>query len=106
MVVNSVSFLPIQVGSDRADELVGKQKEKLARAANTLPPGLKAQYELQIQMLEDPNVPDYEILFFPFMMHIFPNPEPDKPYLNMLPTLGRPFSRGTIVRLPLPTSKI
>ncbi|GJE92683.1 GMC oxidoreductase [Phanerochaete sordida] len=96
MVISCVSFVPIQQASDRADALVRRQKEKLARDADSLPLGLREQHEVQLQLLENPHVPDFEILFFPFMIHIFPNPEPSKPYLNMFPTLARPFSRGTI----------
>ncbi|GJE88963.1 GMC oxidoreductase [Phanerochaete sordida] len=96
MVVNSLSFVPIQDASDRAELLVRRQQEKLARDAGAYPPGLKAQHELQLQMLADPRVPDFETQFFPFMFNFFPNPEPEKPYLNMFPILGRPFSRGTV----------
>lgn len=96
MVVNSLSFVPIQAASDRADALVRKQEEKHARNSGTYPPGLKEQHDVQLQLLADPSVPDFEVLFFPFMFNFFPNPEPNKPYLNLLPILARPFSRGTI----------
>jgi hypothetical protein len=98
MVVNSVSFIPIQSCSDRADQLVARQKEGLAKYGNNYPPGPKKQYELQIELLANPRVPDYEILFFPFVLFI-PVPEPSKPYITILPTLARPFTRGTIVRV-------
>ena len=98
MVPNGVSFVSLQTLSGRADELIRKQKDKLAHNASTYPPGLKEQYKVQLKLLEDPNVPDVEFMFFPFMIHFFPNPEPQKPYINMVPMLCRPFSRGTIVR--------
>lgn len=52
------------------------------------PPGLKESHELQIKLLEDPRVPNVEILLFPFVFSVFPTPEPDKPYITILPTLG------------------
>ncbi|EKM52404.1 uncharacterized protein PHACADRAFT_260760 [Phanerochaete carnosa HHB-10118-sp] len=96
MTLNGASFIPIQNISDRTDVLVRRQKEKLAQNASTYPPGLKEQHEILLQLLEDPNVPDFEILFLPFMGSFFPNPEPEKPYLNMPAILPRPHSRGTI----------
>lgn len=98
MVPNSVSFLPIQQASPRADALVRKQQAKFAREADSLPPGVRQQLQVQLRLLADPRVPDFEIIFFPFRVDFFPHPEPSKPYLHMFPLLGRPFSRGTIVR--------
>lgn len=52
--------------SDRADALIKAQERKLAENALKLPPGLKEQYEVQLELLRKPNVPDIEILVFPF----------------------------------------
>lgn len=97
MVTNALSFIPLQSASDRAAQLVQKQKNKLAEMGDTYPQGLKESHELQIQLLEDPRVPDFEILFFPFMFYFFPTPELEKPFITILPTLARPFSRGSVV---------
>ncbi|EKM56079.1 uncharacterized protein PHACADRAFT_162124 [Phanerochaete carnosa HHB-10118-sp] len=96
MVVNSATFVPIQSASDRTDILVPGEKEKFAQNACTCPPGRKEQLEIQLQQLEDLHVSDFEMIFFPFMIHFFANPEPEKPYLNILSVLSRPFSRGSI----------
>ena len=97
MVPNGVSFIPIQSASERAAELVRKQKDKLVKMGDAYPPGLKESHELQIKLLEDPRVPDFEILFFPSVVDSFPTPEPERPYITILPTLARPFSRGSVV---------
>jgi hypothetical protein len=100
LTVNGVSFIPLQLSSERAVELVKKQKEKVARESGKYPPGRKELYEAQLELLANPRVPDFEMLFFPFTFPM-PSPEPDKPYIAIYPTLGRPFTRGTIVS-PLP----
>ena len=92
LTVNNFSFVPIQVASPRAAELVEKQRAKLA--SGKYPPGLRAAYEQQLALLANPNVPDFEIIFFPFTFPV-PPPELDKPYLSIFPTLSRPFTRGT-----------
>lgn len=98
LTVNCLAMIPLQKCTPKATELIQQAKEKYAKEAHKLPPGLKEQYDLQIQMLEDPEIPDFEILYFPFMFPA-PCPEPDKPHVGIFPMLSRPFSRGTIVRL-------
>ena len=96
MAVNALSFIPIQDVSARATELIQAQKAKFARQAENMPPGLRAMHRAQLDLLENPNVPDFEIIFFPFAFPELP-PFPNKPYVSIFPTLARPFSRGTIV---------
>lgn len=116
LALSGATFLPIQQFSDRAEELIKAQEARIAAKAATLPPGLKEQYEVQLEMLKKPNVPDIEILVFPFS--IPPNgqcprdsgsfctaetsgyADSGKPYTGVLPSIGHPFSRGTIVRYP------
>ncbi|EKM52833.1 uncharacterized protein PHACADRAFT_186890 [Phanerochaete carnosa HHB-10118-sp] len=93
LTVNGVSFVPIQTASERAEQLVQKQRAKVAKGDH--PPGLKISYEKQLELLANPKVPDFEILFFPFTFPT-PPPEPSKPYITIFLTLGRPFTRGTI----------
>ena len=93
MTVNGLSFIPIQIASNRAEQLVQKQRDKLAKG--NYPPGLRASYEQQLELLVNPKVPDFEILFFPFTFPV-PPPEPDKPHISIFPTLGGPFTRGTV----------
>ena len=64
---SGTAFLPIQTFSDRADELIKAFEERL-KNDTTLPVGLREQYGIQLGMLKDPNVPDNEIVLFPFTM--------------------------------------
>lgn len=58
--------MPLHKISDRADEIIRGLEAKLAREAASYPPGLKEQYEHQLKLLKDPNVPDVEIMVTPF----------------------------------------
>ncbi|EKM53803.1 uncharacterized protein PHACADRAFT_211447 [Phanerochaete carnosa HHB-10118-sp] len=91
--LNNFSFVPIQIGSERAEQLVQKQSAKIAKG--DYPLGLKASYEKQLELLENPKVPDFEMMFLPFPI-LMPPPVPDKPYITIFPIVSRPFTRGTI----------
>lgn len=97
LAFSSISMVPLQTFADKAAEIVQRAKDAIAHDADRLPPGLKEQYDLQLKLLEDPAIPDFEILHMPFMFPT-PLPEPDKPYITLICILSRPFSRGTIVR--------
>ncbi|KAI0788170.1 GMC oxidoreductase [Fomes fomentarius] len=87
------TFLPLQTFSERANELIQALENRLAGASANAPPGLREQYKLQLEMLKDKTLPDIEIVVFPF------NLQPtggDVPYLGIFPSIGHPFSRGTI----------
>ncbi|RDX42762.1 GMC oxidoreductase [Lentinus brumalis] len=91
--LSGCTFLPVQTFSDRADEIIASFEKKLAERADKLPVGLKEQYEVQLEMLKDKNVPDIEIVVFPVNM------QPGSgapPFAGLLPSIGRPFTRGTI----------
>ncbi|OBZ73636.1 Versicolorin B synthase [Grifola frondosa] len=93
LVMTGLTFLPIQSFSERAAALIQAQTEKFAREAETYPPGLKEQYAVQLEMLKKENVPDIEVVVFPFSL------KPDdsgRPFVGLLPSIGHPFSRGTI----------
>ncbi|KAI1783604.1 GMC oxidoreductase, partial [Ganoderma leucocontextum] len=93
LACTGVTFLPLQTFSDRADELIEKVEKRIQEHADKLSPGLKEQYEQQLKMLKDKNVPDIEIVVFPVNVH----PQgPPKPHVGLLPSIGHPFSRGTI----------
>ncbi|KAI0695505.1 GMC oxidoreductase [Cerioporus squamosus] len=91
--LSGCTFVPVQTFSDRADELIASFEKKLAERADKLPVGLKEQYEVQLEMLKDKNVPDIEIVVFPVNMQAG-NGAP--PFVGLLPSIGRPFTRGTI----------
>ncbi|EMD35377.1 hypothetical protein CERSUDRAFT_116159 [Gelatoporia subvermispora B] len=104
LATTGLSFLPSNVFSDRMASLAEEQQRKLTRDASTYPPGLKEQYEKQIQLLNDPKVPNLEILVYPFIVpgHTIA----EKPRVWILPILSHPFSRGSIhIASPDPTQQ-
>jgi len=92
LLFTGLSFVSIQDVSDRAAKLIEQQKAKIERDASKYPPGLKEQYDVMIQLMKDNDVPDIEIIVWPFSF----NPDTSKPYIGLLPVIGHPFSRGTI----------
>ena len=42
--------------------------KRIAHAASAGPPGLIEQHKLQLEMLKNPDLPDIEIVVFPFNM--------------------------------------
>ncbi|KAI0761853.1 GMC oxidoreductase [Trametes elegans] len=98
LALSGAAFVPISGFSQRAEQLIEAQERKVAETGGTLPPGLKEQYDLQLEMFKNPSVPDIEIVVFPFS--IPPNgmhtSDSGKPFVGLLPSIARPFSRGTI----------
>ncbi|OCH89327.1 FAD/NAD(P)-binding domain-containing protein [Obba rivulosa] len=94
LATTGLSFLPFHTFSERATFLTKEQKRKVAENVNTYPPGLREQYDEQIRLMENPNVPNLEIILYPF---IVPGHNiVEKPRVWLLPVLSHPFSRGTI----------
>ncbi|EED84982.1 hypothetical GMC oxidoreductase, partial [Postia placenta Mad-698-R] len=97
--LTGVTFLPLQTFSTRSQEIIEKMATRIARDAAKYPPGLKEQYEVQMQILKDSQVPDIEIVVFPASPEIFSDKSQDdsnKPFMLLMPSIGHPFSRGTI----------
>ncbi|KAI0929980.1 hypothetical protein AcV5_006805 [Taiwanofungus camphoratus] len=92
--LTGVTFLPVQTFSDKAASIIQQQGAKIRKEAASYPPGLKEQYDVQMEILKDPKVPDMEIVIFPFS--VVPGKNPGKPYMMILPSIAHPFSRGTI----------
>ncbi|PIL32222.1 hypothetical protein GSI_05467 [Ganoderma sinense ZZ0214-1] len=93
LACTGVTFLPLQLISDRVEELIESFEKRIQQKLVDLRPGLKDQYEQQLKMLRDKDVPDIEIVVFPVNVH----PQgPPKPHVGLLPSIGRPFSRGSI----------
>lgn len=106
----------------KALEIIDSLRKRIEEKAQAglLPPGLKEQYDHQLEELETRGYGDCEILFYPryfgiggtlaantlrinvkSISHIFflslVVPEPGKFYLSTGTLLNHPFSRGTIV---------
>ncbi|KAJ3545648.1 hypothetical protein NM688_g5603 [Phlebia brevispora] len=95
LTMNGLSFLPIQMFSQNADKIIQQQRDKLRKEWNELPSGLQEQYNLQLQFLADPHVPDMEIVLWPFLF-VHQVTEVDKPYIAPLVQLSHLWTRGTI----------
>ncbi|KZT05785.1 GMC oxidoreductase [Laetiporus sulphureus 93-53] len=90
----SITYLSLQGISDRADTIISMQAAKVKQGGAEYPPGLNEQYQLQLELLRNPQVPDVELMLFPFSP-FRPNTS-GIPRLALLPVLSHPFSRGTI----------
>jgi len=81
--------------SERAKELYDAAKKKVADNWSSYPEGLKEQYKIQLERLDNGCAPCEVILTPGFLT--FPNPPvPGKKYFTLLFCLNHPFSRGTI----------
>lgn len=94
LIINAFAFAPLRAISDKAQAIIEKKRARFAKEADHYPPGLRKQYELQLQYLESDRDPDVE-----YMVSAAgpPAPEPDKPYISVVTNLTHPWSRGTIV---------
>lgn len=63
-----MTFASLQDISPRADELISALEQRIAArvASGSLAPGLHEQLQLQLEMLKNKQVPDLEIVIFPF----------------------------------------
>lgn len=109
---------------EKARDIISRLRERVEQKAQSglLPPGLKEQYDLQLEELETRGFGDCEIVLFPkyfgilggmyALLLIFfcampdtqyclpeQEPEPGKFYLSATALLNHPFSRGTIVKI-------
>jgi len=97
-----IGWLPLSQISDpeRVAEITAAEEarisEDLRKLADTRP-GLREQYELQIQNVKDAQLADAEFIVAPFL---FPSsvarPKPETPYISLACGLNHPFSRGHI----------
>ena len=100
MFVDGLSFMPTSTLTDKLPEIIQQQRARLVEVGHTYPPGRKEQLELQIKLLEDPNISDTEIMLFPVGWPFEMKELEDKPYVVLLSIFAHPFSRGTIVSRP------
>jgi hypothetical protein len=125
VLLSGLCYFSLQFANpEAADEIISRLEGKIGelKKSGKLPPGLAEQYDIQLAILRDPNVPDIEILpttglvfgtsvtsIAPFSSsapHDTPQTgdyDPGKNYTSMAFVLNHPFSRGSIVRLFRPT---
>ncbi|KAJ7454339.1 GMC oxidoreductase [Mycena galericulata] len=94
MGITSFAYFPLSAATPDATALVERAAAD-AKLREPLPPGLRDQFNLQLECLRDDSAPDLEIVAFPgfFTTSI---PEPEKTYITLIAVLNHPFSRGTI----------
>ncbi|KIM67333.1 GMC oxidoreductase [Scleroderma citrinum Foug A] len=95
--ISGLAFVPLQVISDRGDDIINAARKKFEERA-TYPPGLKEQYELQLNRMErtENRAAHCEVILYPgFLSHPNP-PEQGKKYFTICLGTNHPFSRGSI----------
>ena len=75
-MLTGLTFLSIHDFSDKADAIIERQVKKVADEASTYPPGRKELYDIQLELLQDRDVPDVELVTFPFLL------QPDGTFLS------------------------
>ena len=90
-----MAFAPLRAISDNAASIIERKRASLAADSERYPPGLRKQYELQLQLLENGKNPALELLVLAGGAR--PMTEPEKPYMALGPNVCHPWHRGTIV---------
>ena len=95
-----MAFAPLNfvLPQRRVKVLVAEQRKKIEERAGSLPPGLKEQYDLQLDLLESGQGADIEFAHIPGHLIPLKKPEPGKAYMTVGPVMNHNFSRGTVVR--------
>ena len=98
--IGCMAFAPLKtlLTEPRVKSLIAEQRKKIEERAGSLPPGLKEQYDIQLEVLESGEGADIEIAHVPG--YIFPvgTSEPGKSYMAMVAAMNHNFSRGSVVR--------
>ncbi|KAH9947105.1 GMC oxidoreductase [Amylocystis lapponica] len=101
LALNGLAFVPAQAFSDRITSLIEQQSAKIATESTSYPPGLKEQYEVQLNLLKNERIPETELLVNPFLLPVYTPADrtladSKKPFVQIVPSTARPWSRGTI----------
>lgn len=94
-----MAFAPLRtlLPEPRAWSLIAEQRRKIEEKAGSLPPGLKEQYNIQLEVLESGVGADIEIAHVPGYIFPIGTSEPGKSYMAMVAAMNHNFSRGTAV---------
>ncbi|EKM50933.1 uncharacterized protein PHACADRAFT_262829 [Phanerochaete carnosa HHB-10118-sp] len=94
LLANNFAFVPLHVASPNAAALIARKRAELAQRAPTLPPGLRKQYEVQLELMASGRNADIEMMSSAVVLT--PMAEPAKPHMALVAELTHPWSRGTI----------
>ena len=103
-----MAFTPLKniLPGSRVKALIDEQRRKIEEQAHTLPPGLKEQYDIQLEVLESGRGADIEIAHVPGYIFPLGTDEPGKSYMAIVPAMNHNFSRGFIVRFRVHTLEL
>ena len=97
LTVNAFAFTPLQLVSPKAEELVARKAAELAQ----LPQG-SPQCRLLAKQLELMRGAGVDLEFYLTANAMGTMPDSERAYVILPANLAHPWSRGTVVRPPLP----
>ena len=87
LTLSCMAFLPLKfiLPEPRVKHMVAEQRKKIEERAGSLPPGLKEQYDIQLEVLESGEGADVEYCHIPG--HLIPSDtlQPGKTYMTAGP---------------------
>ncbi|KAN0132354.1 alcohol oxidase [Lactarius tabidus] len=94
---NLLAFVPLSAISPEAQAIQDKYLASIrARIdSGSCPPGLRKQYELQLEYIKD-KIPSCEVMLVPGFSFFRPVPDPNRKYVNIACLMNHPLSRGSI----------
>ena len=103
IILSGFTWVPlasITESSQRANEIISRLRKRIDDKVRMglLQPGLKEQYDLQLDLLESGQGADIEFAHIPGHLIPLKKPEPGKAYMTGGPVMNHNFSRGTVVR--------
>ncbi|KAK7681950.1 hypothetical protein QCA50_014912 [Cerrena zonata] len=92
--ISGFTFYPVQKTTVDIEHFSNEFTAKIDDPTSFYSPGLKEQYRIQLDLLNDETIPHLQMMVTPFAF--FPLGPLDKPYVDIESVLCRPFSRGTV----------
>ncbi|KAH7920518.1 alcohol oxidase [Leucogyrophana mollusca] len=93
--LTALGFSSLEMVSDRADSIIRAATERIEKLRPSYSPGLRDQYDIQLERLKN-QAASFEVALFPgFLIGPGP-PQLGKKYITVLFVLNHNFSRGSI----------
>lgn len=87
------AFTPLEMISERAEDIYLNLKAKVAKSADSYPPGLLDFYKIQLERRER-RAPGCEVISFPGFFSAPNTPQPGKKYITAMMAMNHCLSRG------------